>query len=166
MTPANIRYHLRNLSKDHLVEDAGQRGSQSGRPAKVYRLSPEGVQLEPLTRALLRSIATTERGQESLVKALANTQLGRETSASLRFYEAMPHLNTLGYEAHWEARAGGPEIIFGNCPYAAILADHPELCQMDADLLSTMLDQPVRQTEKLVPGKLGLPVCRFITRQD
>jgi predicted ArsR family transcriptional regulator len=45
-------------------------------------------------------------------------------------------LNQMNYHARWEAGAGGPRIIFGHCPYAAILAGRPELCQMDAALIA------------------------------
>jgi predicted ArsR family transcriptional regulator len=70
----------------------------------------------------------------------------------------MDRLSALHYEPRWEARAAGPEIILGHCPFASIIARHPELCQLDAHLLEQGL---VRQAAKLEPNQRGLPICIF-----
>jgi predicted ArsR family transcriptional regulator len=60
-------------------------------------------------------------------------------------------LNQLHYQARWEAGAEGPRIILGQCPYAAVIGNHPELCRMDMSLLEGMLDTQVEQRVKLGP---------------
>jgi predicted ArsR family transcriptional regulator len=70
-------------------------------------------------------------------------------------------LSPLGYRPRWEARPKGPHVVLGRCPYAAIIADHPELCQMDQLVLGDLLGSPVEQTAKLQAGPQGLPQCVF-----
>ena len=167
LTTANIRYHVRNLRRDGLIEEAGQRRAQTGRPARVYRRSPASTQRDDLIEALLDTFINFADEPQAALKQLAG-QLAEQTGdpskhISRRLFEAMPRLQALGYQAHWEAQAAGPEVIFGRCPYRPILDDHPELCSLDAHLLQALLAEPIEQTARLVPGKLGLPVCRFRT---
>jgi predicted ArsR family transcriptional regulator len=68
--------------------------------------------------------------------------------------------NQMNYHAHWEAGSEGPRILFSHCPYAAIIERHPELCKMDAALLSELMGQPTRQIFKI--GKDGSSVCVFV----
>ena len=79
-----------------------------------------------------------------------------------RLASTIERLNSMHYQARWEAGAEGPRIILGHCPYRAIIADHPELCQMDAALLTELLQDEVMQTAKLEPGAGGLPFCGFV----
>ena len=70
-------------------------------------------------------------------------RIGGEGKTSInptrRLYTAIQNLNKMNYFAHWEARHEGPRIIFSHCPYAAILPEHPELCQLDEFLLEIMV---------------------------
>jgi predicted ArsR family transcriptional regulator len=68
-------------------------------------------------------------------------------------------LNEMNYHAHWEAGSEGPRIVFGHCPYAAIVGRHPELCAMDHALLKNLTGQPTAQLFKT--GKDGSSVCVF-----
>ena len=76
---------------------------------------------------------------------------------------AVEKLNQLKYQASWEASPSGPRIIMRNCPYALVLSDHPALCELDAALLTRMLNQPVQQSSKLKRSPDGSPHCAFIT---
>jgi predicted ArsR family transcriptional regulator len=71
------------------------------------------------------------------------------------------HLNTMHYHSRWEAHASGPRIIFESCPYASVIAAHPELCRMDQKLLERHLGGNVEQTAKLEKGSRTIPVCVF-----
>ncbi len=75
---------------------------------------------------------------------------------------AVQQLNRLGYQARWEAHASAPRLVLGHCPYAAIIAAHPELCQMDAALLEKLARSPATQAEKLAPDNQGLLHCVFL----
>jgi predicted ArsR family transcriptional regulator len=69
-------------------------------------------------------------------------------------------LNQMNYHARWEAGAEGPRILFGHCPYAAIIARHPELCKMDASLLEELMGRSATQTSKI--GRDGSLLCVFV----
>ena len=70
-------------------------------------------------------------------------------------------LNEMHYQSRWEAGADGPRVIFGRCPYAAVIEGHPELCQMDANLLENMFGREVRQLGRIEKAQ-GL--CVFAVR--
>jgi len=70
-------------------------------------------------------------------------------------------LNQMNYHARWEAGAGGPRILFGHCPYAAIITRHPELCAMDAALLKELFGDELEQIAKIENFQ---DTCVFITR--
>jgi predicted ArsR family transcriptional regulator len=97
-------------------------------------------------------------------------RLAGETDLSLpimkRLVRTVARLNELRYQAHWEASAVGPRLILGHCPYAAIIADHPELCRMDAFLLEARLGSSVEQTAKLQMSEKGLPFCAFLKLEN
>jgi DeoR family transcriptional regulator, suf operon transcriptional repressor len=186
MTPANARHHLSILQEQGLVQVVGQvRPEGKGRPARLYSLS-ERVQsnnldrlasavlsellagLEPpeveqmIGRLALRLIVEPEPGER---KALAIERPGaRPAGRSLTqaILHSVQRLNELHYQARWEAHAESPRLILGHCPYATIIADHPELCQMDARLLELMLDRKVSQSARLAPDPQGGTFCLFV----
>ena len=71
-------------------------------------------------------------------------------------------LNEMHYQAHWEAGADGPRVIFGRCPFAKIIENHPELCKMDTAMLEMSLARPVAQFSKNELSARGL--CPFVFR--
>ena len=70
-------------------------------------------------------------------------------------------MNELRYEAHWEAHAESPRIFLGQCPYATIIDQHPELCRIDKYLLEGILDCKVEQIEKISRQVNGNTQCVF-----
>jgi len=168
VTAANIRHHLKQLKLQGLVEIVGTEPVRGrGRPMKHYSLTNNALQhnLEGLASALLRTItAKPERLDEKLSETSAHL-MGKyqvPTNIHARLNQAVEHLNGLQYQAAWEASPNGPRIILHNCPYALILDKHPELCRMDAALLSHLLAQPVEQTAKLERSPDGTPHCAFV----
>ena len=173
MTPANARHHLAQLHKNGQVEIIGKRkvGKQGGRPVKLYAVSRNilGDGLPSLSHHLLDemlgSVNAPQRASllEKLGQRLASSLKSGSgsTPPMLRLNETVKHLNKLGYESRWEAHAGGPRIILGHCPYAAIVDAHPELCEMDAALLGECLAQRVEQIGKLEGSESGRPYCIF-----
>ena len=103
------------------------------------------------------------------MKKLAKSLLGKFQSPkgqiTQRLVSAVRYLEPLGYKPRWEARPQGPQMVLGRCPYAEIIADHPELCGMDAHLLGELLAAPVQQTAKLQPGPQRIPQCVFLLKQ-
>jgi len=173
MTAANLRRHLSILQARGLVQSIGNRSAEGrGRPEQSYALTnrAQGDNLAGLSKALLALAAgDLSRNQESRLKQLARRLVGTAPPSggqiTQRLVAAVQRLAPLGYRPNWEARPQGPQMVLSHCPYAAIIADHPELCRMDAHLLDELLGLPVEQVAKLQPGPQGTPQCAFVLKQ-
>ena len=162
MTPANARRHLGILAADGRVEVVSQRREGRGRPLKVYRLAGTlvGDNLAALAEALL-----TEAGEKVAMDALGDRLAGEGPGTGQplmrRLTSTVGRLNQLHYQARWEAGAGGPRVVLGHCPYAAVIEGHPELCEMDVAILGKLLGGYVKQSAKLETGAGGGRFCAF-----
>jgi predicted ArsR family transcriptional regulator len=174
MTTANIRHHLTLMIEDGTLEAFHKAPTSRGRPLYLYRLSPKSQanNLAVLAQALLLEFLTSAR-PEDLPGAMRTLEgrlleIGKagsplpqaSTHLTLRLSGAVQFLKPWHYQARWEAHANGPRLMLAHCPYAALLPQHPELCQMDAFLLEGLLGAAVSQTAS---QRLGAPVCLFIT---
>jgi len=126
-----------------------------------------GDNLAVLTDALLAdagSKSVLSADQVSRMEKLAEHLAGETNIASQpiarRLNFTVEKLNQMNYHARWEAGSAGPRLIFGHCPYAAIIEKHPELCQMDKALIHEMMGQSADQIFKI--GKDGSSVCVFV----
>ena len=162
MSAANVRHHLRVLVSDGRLELASGRAHEGpGRPEKRYSLprAALGDNLSALSDALL-----TEAGTQIRVEALAKRLVGESDFASQpivkRLNLVVQKLNEMNYHARWEAGPEGPRIIFGHCPYAAIIEKHPELCRMDAAMLKDLMGQSAEQLSKI--GREKSLSCVFV----
>jgi predicted ArsR family transcriptional regulator len=181
MTGANARHHLAILENQGLVETVGLRpASGRGRPSNLYSKSSRvrGDNIGELASAFLDEMADelTEKERERVLIKLAERMVGgllengglpglkeRNARVSLtqRLFRSIVLMNDLNYQARWEAHAESPHVILGHCPYAAIIDEHPVLCQMDALLLEELLDAPVKQFAKMETDWRGLRYCAF-----
>lgn len=165
MSTETVRHHLRMLVADGRLEAESARGHEGrGRPEKVYSIprAALGDNLSALSDALL-----AEAGRSVRVEALAERLAGESDFADYpiakRLNLVVEKLNQMKYHARWEAGAGGPRIIFGHCPYAAIIEKHPELCKMDEALLKELMGQSAEQLTKI--GRDGSLACVFAMRR-
>jgi len=161
LSSATVQHHLRVLASDGRLEIAAVRGSdRKGRPEKVYGLprSALGDNLAPLSDALLAE-AGTGLEMDALAKHLIGNSSFTGQPLVKRLNLTVEKMNKMSYHARWEAGSEGPRVIFSHCPYAAIIAKHPELCRMDASILKEWLGQPATQIAKI--GKDGSSVCVF-----
>lgn len=164
--PANIRHHLSILTSDGRVSVAGKKQEERGRPEKLYSLSRalRGDNLSELVEALLEvrleGALSEEKGElmTSLGRRMAGAGYSAATPPARRLADLMERLNKLHYDARWEAGAGGPNVIFGQCPYAAVIEAHPELCQADLAMLEASLALHAEQKTRLHPA------CLFLLR--
>lgn len=163
MSAATVRHHLRVLVSDGRLEVSSVRGREGrGRPEKVYAIprAALGDNLSALSEALW-----TEAGPSVRVEALARRLAGeidfKGQPVAKRLNLLVGKLNVMNYHARWEAGSGGPRIIFGHCPYAAILAKRPELCKMDAALLGELFGDEFEQIAWIEKSQ-GL--CIFVMR--
>lgn len=180
MTRANARHHLGILREQGVVELVGQRPSKGkGRPAQLYSLAEQtqSHNLDRLASALLQELLASQPvdKQASTFRSLAQHMLAKQPSErnyqdvqassnmnlTQRLYTAVGQLNEFKYQARWEAHASAPQMIFGHCPYAAILPQHPEMCRFDGILLEEMLGCIVTQTAKLESDPRGTVHCIF-----
>jgi predicted ArsR family transcriptional regulator len=172
LTAANVRHHLEILVQGGLVEASGQRPSAGrGRPTRLYRLAAgaRANNLAALASTLLEHVLSgldagaREQALQELGKALAaGAQPPAGLSLSRRLTAAVQQLNRQFYMARWEAHASAPRVMLARCPYAAILAGHPECCSMDAHLLEALLAHPVRQTARIDLEHGLAPACVFV----
>jgi predicted ArsR family transcriptional regulator len=170
VTPANIRHHIGILQDEGVVEEAGSvPPSGPGRPSSLFTLTQIAREhnLEKLTSALLEELLegkmTAERN--AILERIAS-RLASSSTLPHRLFETVQRLDKLHYHARWEAHAEAPRIILGHCPYRATIADHPELCLLDQRLLSSMLDVPVVQLEKLSRDERGAVHCIFALQKQ
>ena len=169
MTGANIRHHLAVLESNDLIEGIGQRQDGRGRPMQVYGLSRRvmGDGLDKLAGALLDVWlgGGSDEGREAGLRSVAQRLVGTteiDSPIMRRLTRTTERMKEFHYQAHWEASLAGPRILLGHCPYAAIIAGHPELCRMDALFLEMRLGSPMEQTAKLQLNDKGLPFCAFL----
>jgi predicted ArsR family transcriptional regulator len=162
LSAPNVRHHLGVLASDGRVDAATARQGERGRPEKFYSLSQAalGDNLSALTEALL-VIADSRLKVESLASHILDGNQFTNLPISKRLALLVEKLNGMHYQMRWEAGADGPRVIFGRCPYAAVIEGHPELCQMDVGLLGNALGRDVRQLGKIEKAQ---GVCVFVMR--
>lgn len=165
MSAANVRHHLRVLVSDGRLEvSSGGTGEKRGRPEKVYSLPRAvlGDNLSALSEALLAEAGSKVR-MDVLAKHLVGESDLTNQPAGKRLNLVTEKLNQMNYHARWEAGSSGPRIIFGHCPYASIIARHPQLCVMDAALLERLIGQSAEQLTRI--GRDGSLSCVFLMMQ-
>jgi predicted ArsR family transcriptional regulator len=162
VTMTAIRYHLRKLASEGLVVKTGRRIVEGrGRPAEVYALADQPSNIAALAGHLLDRNGGNEMGLARLAAAFARHRADERTHITQRLVEAMGILDRLHYRPRWEPDPDGPQVIFGHCPFAEIIDQHPELCMMDRLMLERLTGERVEQTEKLVAKNEGALLCRF-----
>lgn len=162
MSVPTVRHHLRVLVSDGRLEMAYVRTrDRRGRPEKVYSLPQAalGDNLSALAEALIAE-AGSSFDPEALAKHLAGGSNFASQPIAKRLKLVVEKLNQMNYHARWEAGSEGPRILFGHCPYAAIIARHPELCKMDAHLLEELMILPAAQIARI--GQDGSLLCVFV----
>jgi predicted ArsR family transcriptional regulator len=165
MSVETVRHHLRVLTAEGRleVEEARSVGGR-GRPEKVYALplAALGDNLPALSKALLTEAGSVVRG-EALARRLAGEAPEATLPLARRFNLVVERLNRMHYHAHWEAGAEGPRVLFGHCPYAAVVEEHPELCEMDTSLVSLLVSRSVLREARPEKPRKGCPFV-FLVR--
>jgi len=167
-TRANVRYHLSALQKEGRVEKIHVPGGGRGRPDNHYQLTPQSQphNLAQLVNILFDQILTnTVPGNvNALLRQIARQMPGEVAPAqhlTQRLNRAITYLNGHNYQARWEAHHPSPQIQLRNCPYAAIIAAHPMICQVDQYLLERLANATVQPVCWYTP-QTGIPsVCIF-----
>lgn len=151
-------FHLDRLVDDGLLDAefrrlTGRQGPGAGRPAKLYRRAARDIAVSlparryELAAGLLAAAVTESTATGAPVGAtlqrlarergtdMAGTVTGHTGRRATRAARARTTSEALAAEGY-EPRAGEDEIVLGNCPFSAVVADHPELvCRMNLALL-------------------------------
>jgi len=166
VTAANIRHHLSILLAEGLILAVGRTPPAGrGRPRQLYALNPatQAHNLAQLASALLASLPAQQREEKSrsIARRLSQDMPDLHPNPTQRLYQAVQQLNALQYRARWEARASGPQVRLEHCPYALLLAEHGELCQLDRYLVERSTGFEVEQTARMKTGVLEIKACVF-----
>lgn len=170
------RAHLERLVQVGLVQVGLRRRPAGGRPAKVYSLGNERLEVivpprryEPLARLLLRLVTETtpepraveaalEAGREYGVE-VARTVSGEAAGATphLTPVEAVAWLDEAGYRTRLDGGGNGTVTIdVTNCVYRELALEYPDVvCAFDRGMFCAMLGtSPDRhaQPQSLVAG--------------
>ncbi len=165
LTASDVRYHLGLLVKEGAVIAVAKESRRGkGRPATQFRLTPKSQQvyLEPLTRALLRSlrkILPEGEMERTLAETLGGVGSDGNHPLRVRLQSAMARLENLHFAPRWEAHRFGPRVIFQRCPYAELVQEYPELCRADRLMLEQMLGVSVEAVA------VGAPPCVFAVKE-
>jgi predicted ArsR family transcriptional regulator len=161
MSQATVRHHLRVMVADGRLEmDSARPREGRGRPENVYSIprAALGDNLSALSDALLAESGSRLK-MDSLAKRLAGEADFASQPIAKRLNLVVEKLNQMNYHARWEAGAAGPRIHFGHCPYAKIVGGHPELCEMDVNLVSQLIARSVSQESR---SETQRSICPFV----
>jgi predicted ArsR family transcriptional regulator len=169
LTDNAVRAHLLSLERDGLIKQSGiQRGTR--KPHFAYQLTEEAEQLFPKAYdALLNQLIAVLKGRltpsaleevlREVGRSLAAAQPASRKNAGMesRIDNALAALEAIGGAARVEKENGKTVICSDNCPLAAAVADHPEVCRLAETLLSEVIRLEVREQ----CDRNGPPRCRF-----
>lgn len=170
LTDNAIRAHLATLERDGLVAEAGWRRTPGSRkPSQEYQLTPAAGQLFPKTydRVLHRLLGVLgERLARKDLEA-AVREVGRRLAGDVgvppagnvpaRLEIAAAALNEMGGLAEVVEDEGRYSIRGTDCPLAAVVAGHDEICLLAETFIGSVSGLSVCQR----CDRSGTPRCRF-----
>ena len=168
LTHTAVRAHLAALERDGLVQQRSERRG-SGKPSSVYNLTPAAEYLFPKSYCLYLDQllgVLGERKPADDVDTLMR-EVGRRIAAQwtippgelrVRLDAATEVLNELGGLMERETEGETLCIRGYRCPFAAVVQDHPEVCDLAETLLSELVGVPIVEQ----CGRTGPEPCRFV----
>ena len=168
LTHTAVRAHLAALERDGLVNQRSERRG-SGKPSSVYDLTPAAEYLFPKSYGQLLDQLLDVLG-EHLPPDEVETLL-RETGRRIavewkilpgdlhvRLEAAIEVLNELGGLMEQEIEGETLCIRGYRCPFAAVVREHPQVCNLAETLLSELVGVPVQEHCE----RTGSVPCRFV----
>jgi DeoR family transcriptional regulator, suf operon transcriptional repressor len=169
LTDNAVRAQLDRLQGAGLVAQAGSRPG-TRKPHADYEITPAARRLfptayEPVLNQLLRLLAhrlppdqvltlLADAGEQLLAPVLGPSGNGSPRQRLTRLVEKLgpagAGLELREHDGHLAVRACG-------CPLASVTADHPQLCDRLASVLTRLLGAPVTQA----CDRSDFPKCRF-----
>jgi len=171
LTDNAIRAHLLSLERDSFVV---QKGMIKGyrKPHYVYGLTENGRQLFPrsydsLLSQLLSTLKerfSTEGFRDLLQDVGRKIGVQKPTHNDLRERAklAAVELYDFGGSPTVSEKDGEISISSDNCPFAEVVADHPETCKIVESMVAEIVKAPVKE----ICVREGSPRCSFVIRQE
>lgn len=166
LTPMAVRYHLNLLQKDNLIAapHAHHPGGR-GRPQQLFSLTSAADQLFPLDYFMLTDYLLDEldvelgsKGIEALFSRIARRLVeeapgarGNQTLEE-RLDEVVSFLQEKGFVVDWETRDNSYLIHAYSCPYRRMVKRHAQICLVDKQVISAMLNTTPIRTACLTRG--------------
>ena len=165
-----VKQHLVVLQNENLIKK-DTLNNTGGRPSQNYVLTEQGINHFPKQYSwfcnLLLSELKSEMGSQafeqfmgklgatlaqSLAPQFANKNSDRKIDALIEI------MQSFGYQAARDETEKTPTIKAINCVYHDLAQEHPELCEFDRALMSTLLENPIKQTECMAKRDCS---CKF-----
>jgi len=168
LTHTAVRAHLAALERDGLVHQRSERRG-SGKPSSVYDLTPAAEYLFPKSYGQLLDQLLDVLGKHlppDEVETLLR-ETGRRIAVEwkilpgdlhVRLEAAIEVLNDLGGLMEQETEGETLCIRGYRCPFAAVVREHPEICNLAETLLSDLVGVPVQEHCE----RTGSVPCRFV----
>lgn len=175
MSPVSIHYHLNVLQREGLVEPQSVRRNV-GRPHYVYSLRDSARELFPqsyhrLADRLLDELKSRLNEQEiselfvriagDIAAEHASTLEGKTLEQKIE--SLIELLGEEGFLARVEKVGEQFRLTQYGCPYYYVVERHPEVCQLDLNLISATLLAPVEREGCVLHGD---DVCTFVVKTD
>jgi len=175
MSPVSIHYHLNVLQREGLVEPQPVRRS-IGRPHYVYSLRESARELFPqsyhrLADRLLGDLKArlSEQDISDLFARIAE-EITAEHAVALEGKTLNQKLDALvellgeeGFLARVDRAGGQLRLTQYGCPYYYVVERHPEVCELDLNLIRAALRTPVERQGCVLNGD---DVCTFVVQTE
>lgn len=173
INPISVRHHIAKLQADGLVDSEEERHGV-GRPRRLYFLTDTGIERFPtryiqMSNRLLDQIKLhmSEDDVRRLFSQMAENLLQDETEngtfSQLPFESRLNLVKKLllreGFTVEWEKIGDEYHIRETNCPYLQVGQNHPEICEMDQTLISTVLAVPSEKVKCILNGD---QLCTYV----
>jgi predicted ArsR family transcriptional regulator len=168
LTHTAVRAHLAALERDGLVQQRSERRG-SGKPSSVYDLMPAAEYLFPKSYDQLLDQLLDVFGEHLPADEVETVmrEVGRRMAAQwkippgelrVRLEAGAEVLNELGGLME-QGTEGESLCIRGyRCPFAAVVQEHPAVCDLAETLLSELVGVPMQERCE----RTGLVPCRFV----
>ena len=165
-----IRQQLVILERDGLVVGKSVRRGKT-KPTHEYELTAEANRYFPqaydrMLNAVLREVRSTS-GDAAVAQIFANVGKRAGERMALRvagmsvpekLAAVADSIRNTGVTVDVEQQGDTVVLREHNCPYASVVAEHPECCTAIHTMLDGVIDTDIKQTESLATGG---NTCRF-----
>src|SRR5216684_8146234 len=168
LTHTAVRAHLAALERDGLVQQRSERRG-SGKPSSVYDLTPAAEYLFPKSYDQLLDQLLDVFGEHLPADEVETVmrEVGRRMAAQwkippgelrVRLEAGAEVLNELGGLMEQETEGETLCIRGYRCPFAAVVQEHPAVCDLAETLLSELVGVPIQEQCE----RNGPVPCRFV----